>query len=149
MDVLSPLQGVVVAVLRVPGDAVSAGTGVVVVEALKMEHVVPAPTAGTLRTLSIAVGDRVRRDDPLFVLAPAETFGPGHQPRVQPGLAPRPGPDQLRPELAELLRRRLLLTDEGRPEAVARRHKDGRRTVREDLDDLRTGAASPNMAGWR
>lgn len=44
--------------------------------------------------------------------------------------------DELRPELLELLRRRALLHDEARPEAVARWHAAGRRTARENLADL-------------
>jgi acetyl-CoA carboxylase carboxyltransferase component len=46
-----------------------------------------------------------------------------------------PAPD-LRPELAEVERRRHLWSDEARPAAVERRHARGRRTVREDLADL-------------
>ena len=41
-----------------------------------------------------------------------------------------------RPDLAELRRRRELTLDEGRPEAVAKRHLRGGRTARENLDDL-------------
>ena len=41
-----------------------------------------------------------------------------------------------RPELAELRARKRLLADEARPEAVAKRHADGRRTARENLADL-------------
>jgi acetyl-CoA carboxylase carboxyltransferase component len=44
--------------------------------------------------------------------------------------------DAPRPELAEVERRRELLSDEARPAAVERRHSSGRRTVREDLADL-------------
>jgi acetyl-CoA carboxylase carboxyltransferase component len=42
----------------------------------------------------------------------------------------------VRPELAEVRRRRQGLTDAGRPEVVARRHAAGRRTARENLEDL-------------
>ena len=41
-----------------------------------------------------------------------------------------------RPELAELRVRQHLLSDAGRAEAVAKRHGNGRRTARENLDDL-------------
>ena len=44
--------------------------------------------------------------------------------------------EPLRPELAELRERRRLTRDEGRDEAVAKRHAAGRRTARENLDDL-------------
>lgn len=46
------------------------------------------------------------------------------------------GPDEVREDLAEVLRRRGLLEDAARADAVARRHATGRRTVREDLADL-------------
>src|ERR1019366_9428520 len=44
--------------------------------------------------------------------------------------------DHVRPDLAEVLARRVLLSDAGRPEVVARRHAQGRRTARENIDDL-------------
>ena len=46
------------------------------------------------------------------------------------------GDSPVRPDLAEVLRRRAQVTDEGRPEVVERRHAAGRRTARENLDDL-------------
>jgi acetyl-CoA carboxylase carboxyltransferase component len=42
----------------------------------------------------------------------------------------------LRPELAEALRRQSLLHDAARPEAVAKRHALGRRSIRENIADL-------------
>ncbi|MEH3139513.1 MAG: biotin carboxylase [Mycobacterium kyogaense] len=45
-------------------------------------------------------------------------------------------PDELRPDLAELLRRRALTEDAARPDAVERRHARGGRTARENLADL-------------
>ena len=44
--------------------------------------------------------------------------------------------DQDRPELSELRQRQHLLSDAGRSDAVAKRHGSGRRTARENLDDL-------------
>ena len=44
--------------------------------------------------------------------------------------------DEVRPELAEVLRRQEMLTDAARPEAIAKRHALGRRSVRENLADL-------------
>ena len=44
--------------------------------------------------------------------------------------------DEIREDLAEVLERRRMLTDEARPEAVAKRHDRGGRTARENLDDL-------------
>jgi acetyl-CoA carboxylase carboxyltransferase component len=47
-----------------------------------------------------------------------------------------PDDSGIRPELAEVLRRQSLLHDAARPEAVAKRHALGRRTVRENIADL-------------
>lgn len=44
--------------------------------------------------------------------------------------------DQVRGDLAELLRRRGLTEDAARPDAVSRRHAAGGRTARENVDDL-------------
>ena len=44
--------------------------------------------------------------------------------------------DGVRDDLAEVLERRRLTTDDARPEAVARRHAAGARTARENLADL-------------
>src|SRR5580700_8714716 len=41
-----------------------------------------------------------------------------------------------RPDLAETLRRREMIRDESRGDVVAARHASGRRTARENLDDL-------------
>ncbi|UAJ78188.1 ATP-grasp domain-containing protein [Leifsonia sp. ZF2019] len=60
-EVRSPMPGTVVAVPVVDGDAVAAGDTLAVVEAMKMEHRLLAPVAGTVR-LHVAPGDLVRRD---------------------------------------------------------------------------------------
>src|SRR5687767_4293784 len=44
--------------------------------------------------------------------------------------------DEPRPELAEYLERRAATQDEARPDAVERRRSAGRRTARENVDDL-------------
>ena len=46
------------------------------------------------------------------------------------------GGQEIRADLAEVLERRAALTDGARPETVAKRHDAGRRTARENLDDL-------------
>ncbi len=136
--VRSPLQGTVVSVLRAAGDLVHEGQGLVVVEAMKMEHVVPAPTSGAVETVLVEVGARVERDEVVVRIGPAPE---ADRPRtgVEAGSVPPDGRQvtaQDDDDLAELVRRRRLLTDEGRPEAAARRRAQGRRTVREELDDL-------------
>jgi biotin carboxyl carrier protein len=41
------------------GDAVEAGQVLLVIEAMKMEHAITAPRAGTVRAIDCAVGERV------------------------------------------------------------------------------------------
>ena len=51
--------GHVVSYRRQPGDAVRAGQPVVVMEAMKMEHVIAAPGPGVVREFTVAAGDTV------------------------------------------------------------------------------------------
>lgn len=53
------MNGRVVAVHAAEGDTVSAGQAVVVLEAMKMEHVHVARVAGTLRSLTVSEGEQV------------------------------------------------------------------------------------------
>ncbi len=60
----APMPGSVVAVHVENGQHVLAGTPIVSIEAMKMEHPVLAPYDGTVHLL-VAVGDQVRRDQPV------------------------------------------------------------------------------------
>ncbi|MCW2674751.1 MAG: acety-l/propionyl-CoA carboxylase subunit alpha [Frankiales bacterium] len=65
---VAPLPGGVIAVAVSPGDAVTAGQLLVVVEAMKMEHRITAPSDGTVAEVRAAVGDQVAAGDLLVVL---------------------------------------------------------------------------------
>lgn len=67
----SPMPGTVVMVPVAEGARVEAGDPVVVVEAMKMEHVVRAAVAGTV-ALGVAVGDQVSRGQTLATVTPDE-----------------------------------------------------------------------------
>lgn len=58
-ELVSPMPGSVVAVGVSDGDEVTAGTVVVAVEAMKMEHSLAAPVDGVVE-LHVAVGDQVK-----------------------------------------------------------------------------------------
>ena len=60
----APMPGSVVAVHVGEGETVSAGDPLVSIEAMKMEHPVLAPHDGVVHLL-VAVGDQVRRDQPV------------------------------------------------------------------------------------
>ncbi|MET0455676.1 MAG: biotin carboxylase N-terminal domain-containing protein [Mycobacterium sp.] len=63
-ELTSPMPGAVVAVGVADGGTVTAGTVVVTVEAMKMEHALSAPADGTVELL-VAVGDQVKVGQPL------------------------------------------------------------------------------------
>jgi len=58
----APMPGLVLSVAVVPGEAVVEGQLLVIVEAMKMEHRVNAPYAGTVSEVRVAVGDQVAGD---------------------------------------------------------------------------------------
>ena len=63
-DVRSPMPGSVVAVHVTDGEVVEEGAPLLVVEAMKMEHVLRAPAAGVL-ALHVRLGDQVVVDQQL------------------------------------------------------------------------------------
>ncbi|OBI19383.1 acetyl/propionyl-CoA carboxylase subuit alpha [Mycobacterium sp. E2327] len=63
-EVVSPMPGNVIAVQVSSGDEVSEGDVIVVVEAMKMEHSLPAPVSGRAELL-VSVGDQVKVDQVL------------------------------------------------------------------------------------
>jgi 3-methylcrotonyl-CoA carboxylase alpha subunit len=68
----TPLPGVVVSVPVAVGQKVAAGEVLMVIEAMKMEHTITAPYAGTVLTIHFARGDRVPEGSQLLELARAE-----------------------------------------------------------------------------
>ena len=64
-NLTTPLPGVVVSVAVKEGDVVTAGQTLLVIEAMKMEHAIRAPRAGTVKTLRHKPGDRVREGSTL------------------------------------------------------------------------------------
>jgi acetyl-CoA/propionyl-CoA carboxylase biotin carboxyl carrier protein len=65
----SPMPGTVLAVHVSPGESVDPGQPLLVVEAMKMEHVISAPSAGTVTEVLVKPGDPVVLDQPLAVVA--------------------------------------------------------------------------------
>ncbi|HEX8898352.1 MAG TPA: biotin/lipoyl-containing protein [Chthoniobacterales bacterium] len=66
--ILAPMPGKVVRVLVAPGQAVEPGTGIVVVEAMKMQNEMKSPKSGTVTVLNVAVGATVNGGDVLAVI---------------------------------------------------------------------------------
>ncbi len=68
LNVAAPMPGKVVRVLVSPGDAVEAGQGLVVVEAMKMQNEMKAPKAGKVVALAAKAGATVSAGDILVTL---------------------------------------------------------------------------------
>ncbi|MFO1338777.1 MAG: acetyl/propionyl/methylcrotonyl-CoA carboxylase subunit alpha [Burkholderiaceae bacterium] len=65
----APMPGKVIAFHVKPGDTVTAGQALAVMEAMKMEHTISAPRAGTVAELLYAVGDQVAEGGELLRLS--------------------------------------------------------------------------------
>ncbi|MEZ7159417.1 biotin carboxylase N-terminal domain-containing protein [Streptomyces sp. MAD19A] len=72
----APMPGTVTVVKVAVGDEVDAGQSLLVVEAMKMEHVISAPHAGTVTELDVSPGTTVAMDQVLAVIAPVDTAEP-------------------------------------------------------------------------
>ncbi|MFJ5047672.1 acetyl-CoA carboxylase biotin carboxylase subunit [Streptomyces sp. NPDC088719] len=68
----APMPGTVTVVKVAVGDEVEAGQSLLVVEAMKMEHVISAPHAGTVTELDVTAGATVAMDQILAVVVPLE-----------------------------------------------------------------------------
>ncbi|WP_326590479.1 ATP-binding protein [Streptomyces sp. NBC_01294] len=68
----APMPGTVTVVKVAVGDTVAAGQSLLVVEAMKMEHVISAPHAGTVTELDVTPGTTVAMDQVLAVVTPDE-----------------------------------------------------------------------------
>jgi acetyl/propionyl-CoA carboxylase alpha subunit len=126
----APMQGTIVSVEANEGDMVTRGQQLVIMEAMKMEHVLAAPVSGILRRVVAAQSDTVAEGQPLIFIEEREVDAEVVTTRSELDL------DVIRPDLAEALERHEIGLDAARPEAVARRRKTGQRTARENIADL-------------
>ncbi|MBA3808017.1 MAG: biotin carboxylase [Solirubrobacterales bacterium] len=131
LSVLAPFAGVVVAIPLAGGQPVRAGSPVVVLEAMKMEHEVLAEIDGVVGEPAVSVGDAVEEGQLLLTLTPgkaAEGTATEQLPASEPGGE--------RADVKLVRERHEIGLDAARTEAVARRHEHGRRTARENLAEL-------------
>jgi len=127
---IAPLQGLLASIGVAEGDVVRAGQEVAVLEAMKMQHGVTAPCAGTVQVLAAEPGIVVDEGAPILFIAPSDDVA------GDDAAAADIDPDYIRPDLAELHARIEKTMDANRQAAVAKRHKLGFRTARENVSDL-------------
>jgi acetyl/propionyl-CoA carboxylase alpha subunit/acetyl-CoA carboxylase carboxyltransferase component len=126
----APMQGTIVSIDVSEGELVRQGQPVLVMNAMKMEHVVHAPTSGVLRRLTVIPGDTVPEGHPLFFIEAREVELAESEQLAGADL------DHVRSDLAEAQQRHAVTRDAARPDAVQRRRKTGQRTARENVEDL-------------
>jgi propionyl-CoA carboxylase alpha chain len=68
----APMPGIVLEVRAAPGDSVTKGTTLIVLEAMKMEHHIGAPADGVVTEVLVAAGEQVANGAPLLVLEPTD-----------------------------------------------------------------------------
>jgi len=130
LAVEAPMQGTIVSIDVQEGDIVHRGQQLLVMEAMKMEHVISALISGIVRGIAVAKGDAIFEGHPLVFIEEAEV---GERAATERALVDL---DRIRPDLNEVIERHAFGYDAARPEAVARRRKTGQRTARENIEDL-------------
>jgi acetyl/propionyl-CoA carboxylase alpha subunit/acetyl-CoA carboxylase carboxyltransferase component len=128
--VAAPLPGTVVSVDVREGQAVRPGQALLVIESMKMEHEIKAQTGGIVRRVAVAAGDTLYQGHPLLFIEEGEI-------EAADAVAETAiDPDEIRPDLREILDRQAMTRDAARPDAVARRRLKGQRTARANVEDL-------------
>jgi acetyl-CoA carboxylase carboxyltransferase component len=127
---VAPFTGTVVATPAAADQDVAAGAPVVVIEAMKMEHEIVAERDGTVTELNVEIGQTVEEGQRLA------TLRHGNGPTPSDAAVDEPETEREREDLAQVHERHEIGRDHRRPEAVDKRHAQGRRTARENLDEL-------------
>ena len=101
--------------------------------AMKMEHVLQAEIGGIVQEITVSIGDIIWEGHPLVFIEPAD---------VGPALDDGAGDvdiDYIRPDLQHNIDLHEALLDHNREGPVARRHAKGKRTARENINQLVEG----------
>jgi len=128
--IVAPMDGVLVELAHEVGAQLAGGDEVAVIDAMKMEHLVHAPFAARVQQVCVAVGQGVRAGQALLWVEAidAQAAAAVETAAQDPGI--------IRADLAEAIARHAIGLDAQRTEAVAKRHKTGLRTARENIADL-------------
>ncbi len=130
VPIAAPIQGTIVAIDVREREPVRMGQQLLVIEAMKMEHVIDTHLSGIVSRITVNVGDVVFEGHPLVLIEPGEVTADHTDVVEQADL------DHIRPDLAAVIERHEFGLDQARPDAVERRRKTGQRTARENIEDL-------------
>ncbi|MBP7337488.1 carboxyl transferase domain-containing protein [Niveispirillum sp.] len=123
----APMTGTIIQLSVAAGDRVHKGQGLLVVEAMKMEHPLSAPCAGTIAAVKAVPHGQVAEGAVLILLCPDAGDGD-----AGPGLPP--DGEDWQAEIAEIGRRHAIARDMGGPDKVARQRNAGKLTARERIE---------------
>ena len=124
------MTGLVIAIDVSEGDLVRCGQPLAMLEAMKMQHVTSAAFDGIVRLIAARTGEVLGFNQPLMFIELTEAV------ETEAAAAEAADLDAIRADLKEVLARHDLTLDSARPEAVERRHAQGGRTARENVEDL-------------
>ena len=65
---VAPMPGLITKVLKTAGTYVESGTGIIIIEAMKMENEITAQKSGTIVTLDVIEKQTVEKNDHLFTI---------------------------------------------------------------------------------
>lgn len=127
IPVTAPVQGTIVSIDVTEGDEVLLGQQLLVMESMKMEHEIVVEKTGVIRRIVVSVGDTIYDGQPLLFIEESEVSA-GRE--SEPELVDL---DLIRPDLAEVEKRRAATLDDARDWAVERRRRSGQLTMRENI----------------
>jgi len=126
----SSMPGTVIKMDCKSGDEVRQGQQLLIIESMKMHHVVKSPANGIVTQTDVATADVISAGQLLVWLEPNDSVESVSQREDVQNL------DHIRPDLQEVYDRKAAGLDENRPGAVEKRRKTGHRTARENITDL-------------
>ena len=124
------------------GSLVAENETLLVIESMKMEHPVRIHVDGVVDQLLVGEGDSVAEGDELVRVTPMRIEEEAQERSFSSGEV------EEREDLARYLKRRQLIEDAARPEAVAKRHAKGRRTARENVANLVDAGSLVEFGGF-
>ncbi len=128
--ICSSMPGTVISMDCESGDEIRRGQHLLVIESMKMHHVVTSNVSGTVTRTNVAIGDIISDGQSMVWVETNDSVAIVEQQEVEQDL------DQIRSDLKEVYDRKGAGHDRNRPDAVAKRRKTGHRTARENIADL-------------
>lgn len=127
------MPGIVTQILVEAGSQIVKGQDLIIIEAMKMENAIKAPSDGVISAIHIKMGDLLEQDEMLLTYREQEVEENKKEEVVEVS-KDKAGLDELR-------ERRYQLSDAARPAAVEKRRKKGRLTAREGVALLTKGGS--------